>query len=129
MVKYATKDAIDFVLYHNREVILISNTVQSYSLSNNKLIIRDALIDIEFLTNVLQGRYEGEILQFMGSTNFRGIDGADKETKIIVEIVELDSYGYSSGVEQVSVPTLVLRFPTENFEGNPNVLITMDGKK
>lgn len=127
MSKFGIRDVCIFKVYDKDGLCFTIDTTKETALSRdfrsgeNRLVVDDALVDIDVLNDILHGKYDGKKLRIVGDFKARDLAGKDHDTEFRVTVAELSAYSLPMGMEP-SVMTLEFRFPTFDAYGFMNAM-------
>lgn len=116
MNKYGVKDTFDLMFRDGGEVVLFIDTAKEVTListmGRNKLIVRDALVDVKLINDIFSGKFDQRLFSVKGSTSFRDVNtGEDRRVNLDIKELEFKRYELPTGMD-VSVVTLQFEFDT-----------------
>jgi hypothetical protein len=132
MSKYGVKDVFDLDVYDKKGLVFTIDTVKEVTVGRDNykregvLVVEDALIDINIVNDVLNGKYDDKHLRIKGKTSFRDLEGVDHDVSLSVTVAKLNIYNFKMSYDSVSVATLEFNFPTVDAYGFQNAILKVE---
>jgi hypothetical protein len=123
MVKYGVKEVFDIFVYDKDGLLFKIDTVKdifirrNFEKRENELIIKDALLDVDVINDILSGKYDDKHLRINGVSMFRNAEThEDKRVALEITVAKLSKYFFPCSCNEASVVTLGFRFPDRVYD-------------
>lgn len=130
---YGLKDVFNFNFYstgiNNALLFKIDtvkeNTLKMFDDGYCKLTITDALVNIDLVNKILEGRYDLNELRIIGESSLRDLGELDHDLYLNVNHAKIDELEMTGTCEDCLVVKITFKFKTR-IAGKSNVYFTVD---
>jgi len=130
---YGLKEVLNFSFYNtsiNNSFLFKIDTVKENTFrmlddGHSELIITDALMNVDLLNKILEGRYDLNELRIVGDSIVRTLDETDYKFALNVNYAKIDGLEFTGTCDGFAVVKITFKFRTRLF-GKANVYFTVD---
>lgn len=117
MNKFGVRDVFEFRIYDMKnpdEPLFIIDTASESVLRSRDMTVKDALVNVELLNDMMKGKYNLRPLRIVGKTTFRDLEMKDFDTTLNILNAHLKEFEFPVGGNNPSVVTLEFVFDGRN---------------
>jgi hypothetical protein len=133
--KYIANEVFDIYVYSSDGLLFEIDSAKNISVSRdiengeNRLIVKDALLDLDLISDIFDGKYDDKNLRIHGRTILRDINsGKDRNAELDITVAKLIFYSAPFNNDNDTAVNLEFEFPNKDGYGFANVSLDRNMK-